>query len=722
MKQVLQNMQSGKTSVIDVPVPQARPKTALIKTAASLVSAGTERMLVDFASKNLIRKAQSRPDLVRQVMDKAKREGIIPTIGATLNRLDQPLTLGYSSAGTIVASGTGLKGFRVGERVACAGAGYAVHAEYAVVPQNLLAKLPDNVDFESGAFATLGSIAMNGFRLANIQVGDNVAIIGLGLLGLITARISQAAGCSIFGLDIDPRRIQMAKKQGIDCCLNKDAEKSGLSFTNNVGFDAILICADTPKDDTVELAAKIARDRAHVISIGAVGLNLQRKSYYDKELFFQVSRSYGPGRYDKNYEENACDYPIGHVRWTEGRNMQAFVNLISHGKIEVNSLITHHFPIEKATQAYQLITNRVNQDFLGVMLTYPEKTLELEFIRIPVYSSFSSSKQTSEKLNLGVLGAGNYANAVFLPAIKSVGDVGLHTIVSAGGNSAQHTARKFKFAYAASDENAILSEKKINMVAILTRHCDHANQTIENLKLGKHVYCEKPLALKEEELVLIERELKKKNHPYLMVGFNRRFSPFGLSLKNAFMDRTEPLYAHYRINAGYLPASHWLHDPLIGGGRILGEGCHFIDFLIYLVGLPPSSIFARAMPDYGKYNQDNTLLTLEFPDGSMGSIAYLANGDKSYSKEYIEVFCGGKIGILDDFSSLSIIQGGHRQQQKSHFGQDKGHRAAWQAFLDSIKNGSPAPIPYQDVLATAYASIAAIRSLNLGIKIYLGKC
>lgn len=720
MKQVLQNMQSRKTSVTDVPIPQPRPKTALVQTATSLVSAGTERMLVDFAAKNLIGKAKARPDLVRQVVDKAKREGILPAMGAALNRLDQPMTLGYSSAGTILACGTGLVGYKVGDRVVCAGAAHAVHAEYAVIPQNLLAHLPQNVDFESGAFATLGAIAMNGFRLANLQLGENVAIIGLGLLGLITAKIARAAGCSVFGSDIDPRRIRMAKKLGIVCAITKDAEKNGLPFTTGRGFDAVLICADTPRDDTVELAAKIARDRAHIISIGAVGLNLPRKPYYEKELFFQVSRSYGPGRYDNSYEEQACDYPIGYVRWTEGRNMEAFVNLISQGKLEVKDLITHRFPIQQAEKAYQLITNRKEQVFLGVLLTYPVKGTELSFVRIPVTPPTSTGKPLKSQLNLGVLGAGNYANAVFLPTVVKVGGVGLHTIVSASGSSAQSAARKFRFAFAVSSEEDILFEKSINLTAILTRHSDHARQTIENMQHGKNVYCEKPLALNEDELKQIEKELEKKEHPYLMVGFNRRFSTYGLALKNAFTDRTEPLYVHYRVNAGYLPPTHWLHDPAQGGGRILGECCHFIDFLLYLVGQPFSSVYARAMPDQGKYHQDNVLLTLEFIDGSIGSIAYLANGDKSFSKENVEVFCGGKIGILDDFISLTIIQDGHRHHQKSHLGQDKGHRAAWQAFINAVRNGSPAPIPYQELLAVSYASIAAVNSMNYGMKIYLG--
>jgi len=718
MKQVLQNMRTGTTSVNETPIPQARPKTALVRTAVSLVSAGTERMLVDFASKNLLEKARSRPDLAKQVMDKAKREGVLSTVQAAFNRLDQPMTLGYSSSGTIVSCGDELIGYKPGDRVVSAGGGHAVHAEYAVIPQNLLAHLPDNVDFESGAFATMGAIAMNGFRLAKIQLGESVAIIGLGLLGLITAKLALAAGCAVFGTDTNPDRVKFAKKLGFNASTRANAEKSGMSFTMGRGFDAILICADTPNADTVVLAGQIARDRGHVISLGVVGIDLPRKLYYEKELFFQVSRSSGPGRYDLKYEEEGADYPLGYVRWTEGRNMESFVNLINDGKLTVKDLITHRFPVEKATAAYQLITGKDSEPFLGILLTYNPKKREIQ-TRIPITIEEDLLQPSKDEVVVGVLGAGNYANAVFLPAIASIGGTCLQTIVSASGSSASFAAKKYKFAFASSSENDIFQDKKVNTVIILTRHNEHARQVVQSLNLGKHVYCEKPLAINEEQLKQVEKPLSKKNHPILMVGFNRRFSPFGQALKEFLADRSEPLYAHYRVNAGFLPLNHWQHDPLVGGGRIIGEGCHFIDFITFLVGQSPISVFAQALPDNGKYNQDNVLITLEFPDGSIGSLAYLANGDKSFSKEYLEVFCGVRIGIMDDFTHLTTISNGQRKEQRSRLGQDKGHCAAWQAFLSCIKDGKEPPISYHELIHVSKASIAAMNSLKTGLKITL---
>jgi predicted dehydrogenase/threonine dehydrogenase-like Zn-dependent dehydrogenase len=718
MKQVLQNMRTGSTMVIETPIPQARPKTALVRTAVSLVSAGTERMLVDFASKNLLEKARSRPDLAKQVLDNARRVGVLSTVQTVYNRLDQPITLGYSSSGTIMDCGEGLIGFRPGDHVVCAGGGNAVHAEYAVIPQNLLAHMPDDVDFESGAFATMGAIAMNGFRLAKIQLGESVAIIGLGLLGLITAKLAQAAGCAVLGIDTNPDRVKFAKKLGFNASTRANAEKSGMSFTMGHGFDAVLICADTPSADTVVLAGQIARDRGHVISLGVVGIDLPRKLYYEKELFFQVSRSSGPGRYDPKYEEEGIDYPMGYIRWTEGRNLEGFVNLINAGKLTVKDLITHRFPVEKATAAYQLITGKESEPFLGVLLTYTPKKGSLQ-TRIPITNKEGLLHPHKGEIVAGVLGAGNYANAVFLPAITSVGGAHLQTIVSASGSSASYAAKKYKFAFASSSENDIFQDKKVNTIVILTRHNEHARQVVKSLQLGKYVYCEKPLAINEEELTQVEKALSKKDHPVLMVGFNRRFSPFGQALKEFLSDRREPLYAHYRVNAGWLPLNHWQHDLLVGGGRIIGEGCHFIDFITFLVGQPPSSIFAQALPDKGKYRQDNVLITLEFPDGSLGSLAYLANGDKGFPKEYMEVFCGGRIGILDDFTHLTTISNGQRKEQHSRFSQNKGHRAAWKAFLTCIKDGTEPPISYQDLIHVSKATLTAMNSINTGLKVTL---
>lgn len=414
MKQILQNMRDGKTSVVDLPVPSVKRKAALVQTCNSLVSAGTERMLVEFAEKNLIGKASSRPDLVKQVLSKARREGLIPTIEAAFNKLDQPMALGYSSSGVIVEVGDGLQGFKPGDRVACGGGGFAVHAEYGVVPQNLLVHLPDNVDFESAAFTTLGAIALQGFRLAQPQLGESVCIIGLGLLGLLTAEIAKAAGCQVFGIDLSPDRIKLAESMHVLSVLRTGCEETALNFTHNRGFDHVLICADTASDDPIDLAGLLAREKGTVIAVGAVGLNITRKLYYEKELDFRISRSYGPGRYDPVYEEGGQDYPFGYVRWTEGRNMQAFVELLAQNKINLSPLISHRYPIQDAPQAYELITGKTGEPFLGVLITYPQKAAANPIHKV----EFTRSTQPTSSIQLGVLGAGNYAQAVFLPVVQ----------------------------------------------------------------------------------------------------------------------------------------------------------------------------------------------------------------------------------------------------------------------------------------------------------------
>lgn len=727
MKQVLQNLRSGETTVEEVPIPQPRPGMALVRTAASLVSAGTERMLVEFAEKSLVGKARTRPDLLRQVLDKARREGMLTTVEAAFNRLDQPMPLGYSSAGAIVKLGQELENFKVGMRVACAGGGYAVHAEYAVVPRNLMAHLPDNVDDEAAAFVTLGAIALHGFRLATPQLGERVAVIGLGLLGLLAVQVASAAGCQVLGVDLDTHRLELARELGVDAVSRDQAEGAALTSSRGHGYDVVLICADTPSADPVELAGSIARDRAKVVAVGAVGTQIPRKVYYEKEISFINSRSYGPGRYDPSYEEGGQDYPLGYVRWTEGRNLEAFVDLLHTGRVNIKPLITHRFPIDQAPVAYDLITGKQEEPYLGVLLTYPPfipQADSADMIGVGKRSDPSPKASPQSVCQLGVLGAGNFANAVLLPALKKVPDLDLVGIASASGLNAQSAVKKFGFGYATSDETQIIRDPEINTIAILTRHHLHAQQVLSSLKVGKNVFCEKPLAINKEELAEIivalnmsestDQSLSIDTYPLMMVGFNRRFAPLTQELYSFINDRKEPLVAHYRVNAGYLPLKHWLHDPKQGGGRIIGEGCHFIDFLTFLVGEPPLAVTAQGLPDADRYREDNIIMTFKFPDGSLGTVSYLANGDKVYPKERVEVFSAGRIAILDDYRSLEMVNKGRRQVIRSRLRQDKGHQAEWIAFVQAILAGGPPPIPYEHLFGVTNASFAAVESLRRG--------
>lgn len=726
MKQILQNMRDGKTTVAEVPIPTPRRGQALVQVAASLVSAGTERMLVEFGEKSLVGKARSRPDLVRQVLDKMRREGLVSTLEATFSRLDAPMSLGYSSAGTIISLGDGMDSFKIGQRVACAGGGYAVHAEYNLVPGSLLTPLPDGVDFDSAAFTTLGAIALHGFRLTEAQIGERIAVIGLGLLGLLAIQIAAAAGCRVFGIDTNPERVELAKKFGIAAVVRPNAADASQAFTSNRGFDSVLICADTASNDPVELAGAIARDRAKVVATGAVGLNFPRKVYYEKELSFINSRSYGPGRYDSGYEENGIDYPIGYVRWTEGRNFQAIVELLESGKLNVSPLISHRFPVEQAPEAYEIITGKNKVPFLGVLLQYPlEQAPRSTVIQLSKPSSTGVSYgQKESQVKLGILGAGLFANATLLPAIKKTAGIELVGIASAGGMHAQHSGKKFGFTYACSDDDQIINDPKINTVAILTRHDSHADLVIRALQAGKHVFVEKPLALTLEQLsevrTVIKQQAETSSGRLLMVGFNRRFAPLAQQLSAFVSQRTEPLYAHYRINAGYIPLNHWTHDPVLGGGRIIGEGCHFVDLITYLVGATPVSVCAQALPDNGKYRQDNVSMSFSFADGSIGVVDYLASGDKSFAKERVEVFCGGRIAVLDDYRSLETVENGSRKQFKSAFKQDKGHLGEMQALVSAIQSGA-APIPYDQLFGVSAAMIAAVESIRTnGQKIAVG--
>jgi len=758
VKTVIQNYRTGHLQVSEIPTASIRPAGILVQTRVSLVSAGTERIMVELAQKSLIGKAVERPDLVRRVIEKVKKDGLFSTIETVRSRLDNPMPLGYSSAGTIMEIGQEAEKFRVGDKVACAGAGYASHAEVVFVPKNLAVKIPDSVDFESGAFTTLGAIALQGLRLADIRLGETVAVIGLGLVGLLAVQLAKAAGCRVVGMDPNPERCRIALELGCDAALADNSQFAirNSQLTGGQGADAVLITASTKSNDAVELAGEVARDRGVVVAVGLVGMEIPRKLYYEKELTFRVSRSYGPGRYDTDYEEKGRDYPIGYVRWTETRNMQAFVQLLAEGKVNVKPLITHRFPIEEATKAYDLITGKTKEPSLGILLTYPDNpdlsrkvfvnTSPPAFCLLPTDSSVppsSISHPSSEVVvsspsapcampvsthltphsspltvvRVGLLGAGEFAKGTLLPAMKKVKGIEFVGVCTASGISAQHVTHKFDFDYATTDEGQILNDPKINTIVIATRHHLHARQVIAALKAGKHVFVEKPLCINEGELkeiveVYTSLLAPDASRPVLMVGYNRRFSPMALKLKEFLSHIHEPLVMHYRINAGYVPSDHWVHDPEQGGGRIIGEVCHFVDFLTFLAGSLPIKVYSKALSNNGRYRNDNLTATVEFSNGSLGTITYVANGDKAFHKEQVEVFGGGVAAVLEDFRRLEMTQNGRRQAVKSWLKQDKGHYGEWEAFVNALKDSSAWPIPFREIIATSLTSFSIIHSLS----------
>lgn len=719
MKQVLQHARTGEIEVAEVPAPKLLPGCVLVRIEASLVSAGTERASSEFASSNIFQKAKARPDLVREVLNKTRRDGLFSTIAAVRSRLDQPSALGYSSAGTVIEVGEGITDISVGDRVACAGAGYAVHAEFACIPRLLAAKIPDaSVNFEHAAFTTVGAVALHGVRTAEIQLGDLVAVIGLGLLGQLTVQILKAAGCTVLGMDIASDRAQLARVMGADAVTTSAAEFRDLCSSRSAGHgaDSVLITAETPSSDPVNLAGEIARHRGRVVAVGTVGMDIQRKLYYEKELDFRISRSYGPGRYDAAYEQKGRDYPIGYVRWTETRNMEAFLGLLAESKLDLEPLITHRFPIARAREAYDLITGSTRERFLGVIITYGEQPAEaLRLELLPKAAPISVAE--SAGISAGLLGAGGFASSTLLPVIRKNGGVKLAGVCAANGSHAKHLAEKFGFQYCTTDEDQIFQDPNVNTVVIATRHHLHAGQVLKALRAGKHVFCEKPLCVRMDELAEIARawhRIPQERKPLLMLGFNRRFAPMAARLHCFVRQIDEPLALHYRVNVGYLSPEHWANDPEQGGGRLIGEACHFIDFLTFLSGAPPIEVHTRALANSGRYAGDNFVIALQFANGSQGTITYVANGDRSYSKERLEVFGGGAVAALDDFRHLELVRHGKREVFRSRFRQDKGHRAEWQTFATAVAAGGPSPIAFDDVLVSMLATLCAAESRDTG--------
>jgi predicted dehydrogenase/threonine dehydrogenase-like Zn-dependent dehydrogenase len=734
MKQLLQDARTGDLQIAEVPSPQLLPGCVLVRVAASLVSAGTERASAEFASKSLLAKAKARPDLVRDVMAKMQRDGLASTMQTVRSRLSQPQSVGYSSAGVVIAVGDGIHDFNVGDRVACAGAGYAVHAEFACVPRMLVAKIPEReealspVSYEEAAFGTVGAICLHGIRTANVALGDTVAVIGLGLLGQIAVQLLKAAGCRVFGMDLLQPRADLAIASGAEAACASPREFRDLCFqkTGSVGVDAVLITAETPSSEPVNLAAELARDRGVVVAVGTVGMDLQRKLYYEKELDFRISRSYGPGRYDAAYEQKGRDYPIGHVRWTETRNLEAFLQFIAEGKLNLQSLITHRFPMEQATRAYDLITGNTGEPFLAALITYaPAESGNA----LPVEGRASSPAQTEQSserillaslspasgsIGLGVLGAGNFAQNTLLPALKAMSNVSLIGVCNSTGPRSRSAAEKFGFSYCSNSEAELLQDSNINAVVIATRHHLHARQALAALRAGKAVFCEKPLCLSEAELAALVCAAAEENAPLLMVGFNRRFAPMAVQMKNFLAEIHEPLAIHYRVNAGYIPRDHWVNDPEQGGGRILGEVCHFVDFLCFLADACPTEVQAQTVGNPGQYSMDNVVASFRFPNGTLGTICYLANGDKSASKERIEVFGGGAVAILEDFRRLELVRNGRKQITRARWAQDKGHQAEMQIFVDALQCKTPPPIPLEHIVGSTLATLRLQNSCQTG--------
>jgi predicted dehydrogenase/threonine dehydrogenase-like Zn-dependent dehydrogenase len=716
MKQVFQDARSAEITVVEVPAPKLLAGCVVVRTAASLVSAGTERASSEFASKNLLQKARMRPDLVREVLSKISRDGLLATLSTVRNRLEQPTALGYSSAGTVVAVGEGVTDINPGDRVACAGANQAVHAEFACVPRLLVASIPsESVSFEEAAFTTLGAVALQGVRNADAKVGEIVAVIGLGLLGQLTVQILKAAGCSVLGMDISTGRAELALRSGADAVSTSasDFRELCMQRSRGHGADAILITAQTASNEPINLAGAVARSRALVVAVGTVAMDIPRRPFYEKELDFRVSRSYGPGRYDSAYEQKGIDYPIGYVRWTETRNMEAFLTLLADRKLNLQPLITHRFPIARAFSAYDLISGKTHEPFLGVLISYPEAADSTPTVKL---AAQLRPVAANKSIQIGLLGAGSFATSTLLPAIKRVGGVEMVVAGAANGSHARYAASKFGFSSCTTDEQEILDNRSvINTVVIATRHHLHASQVIAALKTGKHVFCEKPLCLNEAELgEIIGVHDHQDSRQLLMVGFNRRFAPLAIRLRNFLRDVQEPLAVHYRVNAGFLPADHWLHDPQQGGGRIIGEVCHFVDFLCFLTQSFPVHAETRSLPNPGQYSGDNVVCSLRFANGSQGTISYLANGDKSFSKERIEVFGGGSVAILEDFRRLELVRAGKKSVFRSFLRQNKGHRAEWEAFINAIRNGGESPIDFHEIVTTMLATFALEESRHSG--------
>ena len=713
MLQSIQYQKTGELSVKELPAPKVRRGSILVRTEASLISAGTERTSISTAQSSMLEKARTRPDLVKQVFDMAKREGLWSTLEKVRSKLDSYKTQGYSASGVVVESGC--DEFAVGDRVACAGSG-GNHAEINIVPKNLAIKIPDEVSFEDASFTTLGSIALQGVRQAKINLGANVAVVGLGLIGQITVQLLKAAGCRVIGFDINKKQFDLAKEFGADFVALSDENSVALaeSFSRGVGLDAVIITTSTSSNAPMEFALNATRKKGRIVVVGVTGMNIPRSPFYEKELEITISCSYGPGRYDSTYEEDGNDYPVAYVRWTEKRNMEAIIDLIAQKKLNVQRIITHRIPITEAEKAYDLITGKIDEAYLGIILQYPNRG-ELATARSvwigshgkPIHSGF---------VGIGFIGAGSFAQSYLLPTVKKSG-ARLVAVNTSTPVNARSVAEKYGFEIAVTDASEVLNNSNISGVFIATRHDSHGRYVKNALELGKQVFVEKPLCISYQELEEI-RVIAELKNDRVMVGFNRRFSDPLIDMKNHFSNCIEPFTMTYRVNAGFLKLEFWTQHEL-QGGRIIGEGCHFIDCMQYICGARPISVYANCISSSNSQvkNNDTVSMIIKFSDGSIGNLIYLANGDPSVSKEYFEVFGSGRTAIMDNFKSLKLYK--DRKIKEKKYNGDKGHANEVYKTLYAMRNGSPMPIEFDSLYNTTLITIAAMESLATGAVITL---
>lgn len=711
MKQVLQNLRRGTTSVTDVVAPGVSAGRVLIQTDASLISAGTERMLVDFSQASLVGKVRAQPEKVRQVLDKIRTDGLLPTMEAVFDRLDEPLPLGYCNAGTVLEVGAGVTGIVPGDRVVS----NAPHAEIVSVPRLLCAKTPDDVTDEQASFTVLASIGLQGVRLAEPQFGEAVVVVGMGLIGLVTAQLLLSSGCRVLATDVNPQRLAMAQQFGceaVNVAEGGDPIAAAQAFTGGKGVDAVLITAAAKGDEIVHEAAQMCRKRGRIVLVGVVDLNLRRSDFYEKELTFQVSCSYGPGRYDDAYEQRGQDYPFGFVRWTEQRNFEAILEALRSRRLIVENLITDRFPLDDAAQAYAKVQSDGN--CLGVVLQYPEKTPVNRTLRLRSQPGSRAARQAV----LGIIGAGNFARMTMVPALGKTTARLKYIAGRSNGAAVHHLASKFGVEIATTDHRRVLEDDEVNAVLISTRHDAHARLACEALAAGKHVFVEKPLAMNADQVQQILETARRHPDRQLMVGFNRRFSPHVQWMKELLAERSEPLAMNFTANAGYLPADLWVHDPVRGGGRIIGEACHFIDLMVYLTGSEIRSVAAHQMGEGVAVKEDKMAISLGFDDGSVGTVNYFANGSKSYPKEQMQIFSDHRTLQMENFRRTAAFgfRGSRRFRTRR---QDKGHRRQFAAFVERVAAGGEPLIPLAQLVNVTLASFAAVEAARAGRTIHL---